>query len=573
MWGCWVVMATFGNFWLIKSFPAPGNWIVASVIAGIFFASLPPWFRLLRRFLYSTAWAKAQGYTAGQVKLFSFSRRNLWRVLIFAGAGVVLAYGQFKLVTHLSGVSQLSEDLKGSAARTKEQITRLATQRQSVAPKLAFGPSVFGTIYESQEPDALTFFGSGYSTNANVLACFDSGELFVGSREMWEVHKQGALGTRPEQYNRVQVLNGVVGLETAIRPAENQNWDELTADAVAEQLDPVQTMSVDRFPATMNKLLPSIWMFRTHNGSMGIFQILGLTENPRGVKLRYKLVQNGNTAPVVAAPKLTFGPVDEQLLTRMRAIDFDTDKLATLGLDKNGNFRHDIYYWPVVDMRKQGLDALYEAQTSNSLLTGDLKVIDLLNNDWERIRPEQLKQLFQSLDLAPGRPPPAIEFKTNGLTTYGFQTREGGMGILQITCSTDNPRGVKLRYKLVQTDPAATNAAPAQTAAFQIRRVDDDSYNSPRAEEHTSELQSNHVKSVRLLPGVLLDGKAVENAGWNTSESRTNLVLGLTEDGSRQFATVTAANLQHRITMLFQGRALFAPVIQAGIASRCLESP
>jgi hypothetical protein len=34
--------------------------------------------------------------------------------------------------------------------------------------------------------------------------------------------------------------------------------------------------------------------------------------------------------------------------------------------------------------------------------------------------------------------------------TYLFQTREGGMGILQITGYTENPRGVKLRYKLVQ---------------------------------------------------------------------------------------------------------------------------
>lgn len=34
--------------------------------------------------------------------------------------------------------------------------------------------------------------------------------------------------------------------------------------------------------------------------------------------------------------------------------------------------------------------------------------------------------------------------------TYVFKTREGGMGILQITGFTENPRGVKIRYKLVQ---------------------------------------------------------------------------------------------------------------------------
>ena len=43
--------------------------------------------------------------------------------------------------------------------------------------------------------------------------------------------------------------------------------------------------------------------------------------------------------------------------------------------------------------------------------------------------------------------------------TFLFQTREGSIGILQITEVTDNPRGVKIRYKLVQN--GATNGASA----------------------------------------------------------------------------------------------------------------
>jgi serine/threonine protein kinase len=131
LWGVWAVTATFGNFWLIRSFPAPGNWIVASVIAALFFASLPPWFRLQRRFLYSTAWAKEHGYIAGQTSLFSFSRRNLWRVLIFAGVITLLAFGQCRLVMHLSGVSEL---LKEEAARTKQLSTgRMVTNPPFIA--------------------------------------------------------------------------------------------------------------------------------------------------------------------------------------------------------------------------------------------------------------------------------------------------------------------------------------------------------------------------------------------------------------------------------------------------------
>jgi hypothetical protein len=38
---------------------------------------------------------------------------------------------------------------------------------------------------------------------------------------------------------------------------------------------------------------PAYW-FETRNGLKGILQITGFTENPRGVKIRYKLVQNAN---------------------------------------------------------------------------------------------------------------------------------------------------------------------------------------------------------------------------------------------------------------------------------------
>jgi hypothetical protein len=38
---------------------------------------------------------------------------------------------------------------------------------------------------------------------------------------------------------------------------------------------------------------PTTWLFKTREGGMGILQITGFTENPRGVKIRYKLVQNG----------------------------------------------------------------------------------------------------------------------------------------------------------------------------------------------------------------------------------------------------------------------------------------
>jgi hypothetical protein len=40
---------------------------------------------------------------------------------------------------------------------------------------------------------------------------------------------------------------------------------------------------------------------------------------------------------------------------------------------------------------------------------------------------------------------------SNGPASYGFQTRHGGMGLLQITSLASDTSGVRIRYKLVQS--------------------------------------------------------------------------------------------------------------------------
>ena len=115
LWGVWVVVAIFGGMFLLKSFPAPGNWIAASVILALFIVSVPTMLRMQRRFLCSTAWAKTHGYDADRIKLFSFSRQNLRLVLAFAAVVILLGFGQYKLFNHLSGLTELTQSLKQMA--------------------------------------------------------------------------------------------------------------------------------------------------------------------------------------------------------------------------------------------------------------------------------------------------------------------------------------------------------------------------------------------------------------------------------------------------------------------------
>ena len=66
-------------------------------------------------------------------------------------------------------------------------------------------------------------------------------------------------------------------------------------------------------------------------------------------------------------------------------------------------------------------------------------------------------------------------------TTFTFATGDGGMGILQITDFTDQPdKGLKLRYKLVQTDATNRQAPGAPGAAAEDAKFENEK--NPTAE-------------------------------------------------------------------------------------------
>jgi serine/threonine protein kinase len=62
---------------------------------------------------------------------------------------------------------------------------------------------------------------------------------------------------------------------------------------------------------------------------------------------------------------------------------------------------------------------------------------------------------------------PAVQLLTREQSVlWFFKTRDGGLGILQIAGFTENPRGVKIRYKLVQRTGSATNALAASAETW-----------------------------------------------------------------------------------------------------------
>ncbi len=84
-------------------------------------------------------------------------------------------------------------------------------------------------------------------------------------------------------------INGVVAQES-----RDDQWDAITnlqaVDAISKKFSNPGVMQA----AIEHGGPPQTFLFKSAAGKIGVLQITGFTENPRGVKIRYKLVENSN---------------------------------------------------------------------------------------------------------------------------------------------------------------------------------------------------------------------------------------------------------------------------------------
>jgi serine/threonine protein kinase len=163
--------------------------------------------------------------------------------------------------------------------------------------------------------------------------------------------------------------------------------------------------------------------------------------------LRQDLNGAGPGETTAAAHAFSFGPVVECMVTN--AIHLETGAQSgvpwvdpgrfTPGLDARGLAEKESL------LRRWGVDVFTD--TPNRVYAIDLKLIPTDAGAWDsKIAPEKLVRAFEPVNRAEMQP----LFNQEPVTSYLFQTREGAMGILQITGFTSNPSGVKLRYKLLE---------------------------------------------------------------------------------------------------------------------------
>ena len=219
----------------------------------------------------------------------------------------------------------------------------------------------------------------------------------------------------------------------------------------------------------LNKPESGLWPligFKTREGGIGVLQILEFTNSPCGVRFRYMLVGSRAATPA------TFGPVIERVLNdpddRPRE---ETLRLATGGLsseltgaEKLGGGRIRQLVASPGDLYAEFDDWVGRRW---ALITAGLELSDLSPSRWDTVTVAEVRKALELRTVVPNieQYGAILYLLPEGLTpmTFGFRTRKGDCGLLQVTGFTDNPRGVKIRYKLIRggaTKPAAALGRP-----------------------------------------------------------------------------------------------------------------
>ncbi len=219
-------------------------------------------------------------------------------------------------------------------------------------------------------------------------------------------------------------------------------------------------------------------IFRTHDGNVGVMQVLATNQNPRGVKIRYKLVQHDGSSEVqpgavyekllldvhvpdpYSAPR--FGPQAAQFLNLQTGTGWSTDQLSARGLKPTQLGEPAT----TVLLRKHGVDVACEVtDTKWGLMLWDCSIHSIGKAGWDAAdAPDEkhagwgnksLRDIFRGL--------PASGLDTMRIASGDFpmatlvKTRSGECYVLEVTGANINPSGLHIRYKLVQhTDASST---------------------------------------------------------------------------------------------------------------------
>ena len=151
------------------------------------------------------------------------------------------------------------------------------------------------------------------------------------------------------------------------------------------------------------------------------------------------------------APVDAFGPVTEQELTNLSAIKVGSEGLQSLPqtvAEMNRGPEKDSAVCDWLESADKDF-AFVSAYDGFYSMTRDMTT--LKREDWDTATPQSIgDSLRQTTNDIAARFGDASRLNNPTNLTYGFKTRAGLIGLLQITGFTEDPPGVKMRYKFFQ---------------------------------------------------------------------------------------------------------------------------
>ena len=246
------------------------------------------------------------------------------------------------------------------------------------------------------------------------------------------------------------------------------SWEELTPDRVVRLVDGVEDDEERRnsvefitsFRATLHP--PAAMVFTTREKRIGVLQILGSRDDPRRVDFRYKLIQGATAreAPVAGQNRtLSFGPMIEKIL----GLGDSGGPTRWLDLDAGRVVEQPPGWWVTSQTttnrnRLPGLGVWLDGTNLTATAIGLVFLQTVSPVWWDAATPADLPEEIDRLGsqhLTGSHSPLGdvimIVSATNDLPqTFVYKTPKRTSGLLQIIGFAENPRSVKIRYKLVR---------------------------------------------------------------------------------------------------------------------------
>ncbi len=205
------------------------------------------------------------------------------------------------------GAENVGEFSKASA----EQPASSGTKAE---PRDAFSPVIERTVNDSREnpTDSMIDLDSGqlFSVPKDLVpqpgetpkSKKQAGEAWVRTNGIDAAGCVSLPASGPQSAVAAQI--GLGGQDMLAVTTDDADWDKITAPEIEPHLAQAKLEHRGRSDMMVRQLeFPATFLFHTREGGRGILQIIGFTEKPKAVKIRYKLVQGSPIEPAKAQTK------------------------------------------------------------------------------------------------------------------------------------------------------------------------------------------------------------------------------------------------------------------------------